>query len=68
MNQQLSLFDPLVPEKILCEEEFFGKMDALCGMPLRNDYSSKIGDVRFSRYEAGFRKEIERLRSTEETV
>ena len=60
MNQ-LSLFSPVIPEKTLREEEHFGKMDAICGLPLRNEYSMKIGDARFARYERGYRNEISRL-------
>lgn len=45
---------PPVPEKILREERFYGKMDAVTGLSLRNFYSSQLSGERLAAYEAAF--------------
>ena len=53
-NRQPELFAPPADVR---EERRFGKMDALCGLPLSNHYSSRITGERLSAYTEAFRQQ-----------
>jgi hypothetical protein len=58
MAEQLDLFTAsraLVSAKTLREEERFGRLDFITGLPLGNHYSSRINGERLIAYERGYR-------------
>lgn len=63
MTDQLELFTtaPPVTAAVLKDERFFGKMDALCGLPLRGpeSYARKISGARLVAYEEGYWEGLE---------
>ena len=60
MNDQLDLFAGKRPSGDAVER--FGRMDALCGLPLRNHYAAKLAVEEFERYAAAYREAVAGLR------
>ncbi|HEV2098517.1 MAG TPA: hypothetical protein VGR45_06270, partial [Stellaceae bacterium] len=57
VSQQLDLFTA-VKNPSGDPVERFGRMDALCGMPLRNDYSGRLVVDEFGRYATAYRAAV----------
>lgn len=58
MSEQLDLFEAkrLPPDEIRRLPRY-GRADARCDLPLRNDYSTKLSATDFAIYKAAFRSE-----------